>query len=121
MLKTLTNSIILIRKVGTNFTQCVHRVRLRPVNPQSRVDDLTVFGFGNLQCNPSMGHFRAEPTLFDEKILSLIEPPTTVLITQNETEDPPTVTVCFQSLQRAYQSDWQRTRLLYAHLMRHWP
>ena len=40
-----------------------------------------------------MGHHRGEPTLFDESIPSLLEPPTTVVATQNETEDPPPVTV----------------------------
>ena len=40
-----------------------------------------------------MGHYRGEPTLFDESIPSLLEPPTTVVATQNVTEDSPPVTV----------------------------
>ena len=40
-----------------------------------------------------MGHYCGEPTLFDESIPSLLEPPTTVVATQNVTEDPPPVTV----------------------------
>ena len=39
--KILTNSNYIIRKVGTNYTQSVHRIRLRPVTPQGRIDDLT--------------------------------------------------------------------------------
>ena len=30
----LTNSNYIVRKVGTNYTQCVHRIRLRPITPQ---------------------------------------------------------------------------------------
>ena len=91
--KILTNSIYIIRKVGPNYTQCVHRIRLRPVTPQGGIDDLTVSNFENFQRDPSLGHYRGEPTLFDENIPSLLEPPTTVVATQNVTEDPPRVTV----------------------------
>ena len=91
--KILTNSNYIIRKVGTNYTQCVDRICLRPVTPQGRIDDLTVINFKNFQRGPSLGHYRGEPTLFDESIPSLLEPPTTVVATQNVTEDPPPVTV----------------------------
>ena len=83
----------IIRKVGTNYTQCVHRIRLRPVTPQGRIDDLTVINFENFQRDPSLGHYRGEPTLFDESIPSLLEPSTTLVATRNVTEDPPPVTV----------------------------
>ena len=91
--KILTNSNYINRKVGTNYTQCVHRIRLRPVTPQGRIDDLTVINFENFQRDPSLGHHRGQPTLFDESIPSLLEPPTTVVTTQSVTEDPPPVTV----------------------------
>ena len=38
--KVLTNSNYLIRKVGTNFTQCVHGIRLRPYKPTEQPVDL---------------------------------------------------------------------------------
>ena len=38
--KVLTNSNYLIRKVGTPFTQCVHRIRLRPYKPTEAPTDL---------------------------------------------------------------------------------
>ena len=63
--KFLTNSNFIIRKVGTNYTQCVHRIRLRPVSPQGRIDDLTVINFENFRGETSLGHYRGEPTLFD--------------------------------------------------------
>ena len=91
--KILTNSKYIIRKVGTTYTQCVHRIRLRLVTPQGRIDDLTVINFDNFQRDPSLGHYRGERTLFDESIPSLLEPPTTVVATQNVTEDPPPVSV----------------------------
>ena len=95
--KILTNSNYKIRRVGTNYTQCVDRIRLRPVIPQGRIDDLTVINFKSFQRDPSLGHYRDEPTLFDQRILSLLEPPTTVVATQNVTDDPRPVTVniCF--------------------------
>ena len=91
--KILTNSNYIIRKVGTNYTQSVHRICWRPVALQGRIDDLTVINFEKFQRNPSLGHYRGEPTLFDESIPSLLEPPTTVAATQNLTEDSPPVTV----------------------------
>ena len=81
--KILTNSNYFVSKVGTNFTQCVHRIRLRPVTPQGRIDDLTAINFENFQRDFSLGHYRGEPTLFDESILSLLEPSTAVVATQN--------------------------------------
>ena len=63
------------------------------MTPQGRIDDLTVINFENFQRDPSLGHYRVEPTLFDESIPSLLEPPTTVVATQHVTEDPPPVTV----------------------------
>ena len=91
--KFLTNSNYIIRNVGTRYTQCVHRSRLRPVFPQGCIDDPTVINFENFQRDPSLGHYRGEPTLFDENVPSLLEPPTTVVATQNVTEDLPLVTV----------------------------
>ena len=66
--KSLTKSNYIIRKVGTNYTQCVHRIRLRPVTPRGQIDDLTVIKFENFQRDPSLGQSRGEPTLFDESI-----------------------------------------------------
>ena len=63
------------------------------MTPQGRIDDLTAINFEKFQQNSSLGHYRGEPTLFNENIPSLLEPPTTVAATQNVTEDPPPVTV----------------------------
>ena len=79
--------------MGTNYTQCVHRVRLRPLTPQGSVDDLTVINFEIFQRDPSLGHFRCESTLFDESNPSLLETFTTGVATRNVTESPPPITV----------------------------
>ena len=63
------------------------------MTPQGPIVDLTVINFENFQRDPSLGHNRGEPTLFDESIPSLLEPSTTVVVTQNVTEDPLPVTV----------------------------
>ena len=91
--KNLTISIYILRKVGTNYTQCVRRDCLRPVTPKCRFDDLTVTNFENFRSDPSLRHYRGEPTLLNESIFSLLEPPATVVATQNVTESPPPVTV----------------------------
>ena len=89
----LTNSDYFIRNVGMNYTQSIHRICLRPVIPQGRTDDLTVTNFEKFRIEPSLGRYRGEPTLFDESIPSLLEPPTTLVATQNVMEDPAPVTV----------------------------
>ena len=66
---------------------------MRPVNPQGRIDDLTVSFFGIFHRHPSLGHHCGEPTLLDGSIPSFLEPHTTVVATQNVTEDPTPVIV----------------------------
>ena len=63
---------------------------------QGRIDDLTVNNFEYFQTDPSFGHYRVAPTLFDESIPSLLEPPSTVVATQNVMENLPPVTVNFR-------------------------
>ena len=93
--KFLDNCKYMFREAGTNYPQCVHLIRLRPVTPQCRADDLTVIDFENFQLDPSSGHFRGEPTLYDGNIPSLLEPPTTGVKTRIVTEDLPPVTLSF--------------------------
>ena len=42
--KILTRSNYLIRKTKTNYTQIVHRVRLKPFTPQFKIEDLDDIG-----------------------------------------------------------------------------
>ena len=91
--KILTNSNYIIRKVGTNYTQCVHRIRLRQVELQGHVDDLRVIDFQNFQRDPSLGQFRGEPYIFDESVPSLVDSPQPTFSAQAEPEVPAPVTV----------------------------
>ena len=91
--QVLTNSNYIIRKVGTNYTQCVHRIRLRPVVPQYQVEDLQQIDPDKFQRDPMLGRFRGEPAIFDESIPTLLLPPSEEpCVVQNE-EQPPPVTV----------------------------
>ena len=66
--KVLTNANYIIRKVGTLFTQCVHRIRIRPITPQFPVDDLPDVSPEQFLPDPNLGKFRSEPSLFDQHI-----------------------------------------------------
>ena len=94
--KFLTKSNYIICKVGTNYTQCVHRICLSLLISQGRIDDLTVINFENFQRYPPLDLYRGEPTLVDGRIPSLLEPPNTGVGTQNLTEDPPAVNINFR-------------------------
>ena len=65
--KVLTNSNYLIRKIGTPYTQCVHRIRLRPISPKFEVDDTNVT-HQDFKPDPSLGKFRSEYQIFDEAL-----------------------------------------------------
>ena len=86
------------RKIGMNNTQCVQRIRLRPVTPQGRLDDLTVNIFEIFQRDRSFGHFRSEPALFYESVPFLLKLPTTGVTKRTVTENSPPVTVSFRFL-----------------------
>ena len=74
--KTLTHSDYIVRKVGTNFAQCVHRIRLRPVSPHTPPADLTVVDPSNFIPDPSRRTTGMEPEVFDEHFPALfIEDP----------------------------------------------
>ena len=89
----LTNSNYIIRKVGTNFTQCVHRIRLRTVSPQYQVDDLSDINPDDFRRDPHLGRFRGEPQLFDEVIPNLLDPPPQEMPGLSEEQDTPPLTV----------------------------
>ena len=65
--KVLTDANYIIRKVNTNYTQCVHRIRLKPIKPSETPEDLEVINHANLQPDPSRKQ-HMEPDLFDKHI-----------------------------------------------------
>ena len=71
--QVLTNSNYIIRRVGTNYTQCVHRIRLRPLKLENPPEDLENVNPENFEADPSRRTTRNEPELFDDYIPNLIE------------------------------------------------
>ena len=76
MIKVLSDSDYIIRKVGTHQTQCVHRMRLRLFKPEFPIDDINV----SKHLYPDTE--RVEDTdIFDSNI------PTTDEVDQNENDN----------------------------------
>ena len=42
MIKVLSNNNYTIQKIGTRFTQLLHRIRIQPYAPEQRIPDVTV-------------------------------------------------------------------------------
>ena len=63
--KVLTNSNYIVRKIGTNKTQCLHRMRLRPCQPQFDVEDLPDIIEQNFAPDASLTNENTEPKFFD--------------------------------------------------------
>ena len=57
--KFSTKSNYLIRKVGTTYTQCVHRIQLRPITPKYQVGDIQLT-MDDFRLDPSLGKHRSE-------------------------------------------------------------
>ena len=91
--KVLTHSNYIVRKVGTNFTQCVHRIRLRPVSPHTPPADLTVVDPSKFIPDPSRRTIGVEPEVFDEHFPEMfIEDP---ISSPPRPAPPPPATVSF--------------------------
>ena len=61
----LANENYIIRKVGTNYTQQVHRLRLRPYVPQYPIKDIDAINKNNFKSDPTMQEHLKEPGLLD--------------------------------------------------------
>ena len=85
--KVLTDSNYIIRKINTNCTQCVHRIRLKPIKPRETPEELEVINPANsfrIQPDPSRRQ-HIEPELFDKHIPELINEQ------EKKTQQPKTV------------------------------
>ena len=65
--KVWTKSNYLIRKIGTPYTQCVHRIRLRPITPNYDVEDISVTQ-QDFKPDPSLDKYRSEHEIFDDAL-----------------------------------------------------
>ena len=66
--KIHTNANYIVRNVNTNYTQCVHRMRLRPIKPQHKIQDLESIDPRNFEADPSIPEEEREPQFFDNQI-----------------------------------------------------
>ena len=62
--KVLTNSIYIIRKTGTNYTQCVHQIRLRPITLTDPLNHMQETHPANFEADPLTRTTRYEPEFF---------------------------------------------------------
>ena len=71
--KILTNANYIVRKTNTQFTQCVHRMRLRPIKPQHEIEDLDSINPNEFEADPSVPEHEREPQLFDNQVRQHIQ------------------------------------------------
>ena len=69
--KVLTRSNYLIRKLNTNNTQIVDRVRLKPIKPQYKIQDLRYIDEKLFTADPMIPEKLREPILFDHTLEEL--------------------------------------------------
>ena len=69
--KILTKSNFLVRKNGTPYTQCVHRIRLRPITPNYQVEDIQLT-MDDFRPDPSLRKYRSEHQMFDDALDELL-------------------------------------------------
>ena len=82
-----------IRNVNTNYTQCVHRIRLKPIKTSETPEDLEVINPADFQPDPSRRQ-HMEPDLFDKHIQELInEREKETERTKTKIRDPVRVTI----------------------------
>ena len=71
--KVLTHSNYIVRKVATNYTSLVHRIRLRPIKPQYAVNDLEEIDESKFEADPNTEEHEKEPQLLDSYIETSLE------------------------------------------------
>ena len=68
----LTNLNYIVRKIGTNYAHCVHRIRLVPNVPQYAVQDLPEIKADKFTANPILKRLKSEPECFDDGLPELL-------------------------------------------------
>ena len=89
--QVLTNSKYIVRKVGTNHTECVHRIRLGPIEPNFDVKDLEEVDPQQFTPDPMTRNY-AEPSLFDKT--DILRPLSEQRATNNRDKDAPNIFLC---------------------------
>ena len=89
-----TDSIYINRKENTNYTQCVRRIRLKPIKPSDTSKDLEEINQANFSPDTSRQKHK-EPDLLDKHIPELIkEQKESKAKTKAVIPDPVRATVC---------------------------
>ena len=91
--KAPTNCNYLVRKIRTNYTQCVHRIRLRPVKKPEAVQDLEIVDPSKFVPDPLRKHGKSGPELFDDYVPSLLESEIAEQKPQDTPPPPPVVSL----------------------------
>ena len=71
--KVLTHSNYIVRKVATNYTSLVDRIRLRPIKPRYAVNDLEEIDESKFEADPNNEEHEKEPQLLDSYIETSLE------------------------------------------------
>ena len=77
--RVLTNNNYIVRKVNTNYTQCVHRIRHKPFTPSEEVEDLDTVERTNFVPDPRVTD--TEPALFDKVLHKVLQDKPAILLT----------------------------------------
>ena len=89
--KVLTKSKYLIKKIGKPYTQCNHRIRVRPITPFYEVEDIHILP-QDFKPDPSLGKYRSDHEMFDEALENspnedIIEMPEVPTTENNRTDE----------------------------------
>ena len=77
------------RKIGTSYTEIVHRFRLHPIKPQNQITDKDDIKYENFQTDPTLGYYRGEQDFFDNNLPRLLETDRTVPENKTPNSDSP--------------------------------
>ena len=83
--QVLTNNNYIVRKTNTNYTQCVHRIRLKPFTPHGEVEDLELVDRDNFLPDPQIRE--SEPKMFDKVLQKVLQETPPIVFEQASTPD----------------------------------
>ena len=84
----MTNSNYIIRKTRKNYSQCVHRIKLRPFKLTEPPQDIQEINLAKFEVDPSRKTTRIEPELFDEYIPNFIDQDQSKAFSKTVTNQP---------------------------------
>ena len=125
--KKLTYENYIVRQLGTHNTLCVNRIRLRPVRPRHKPEDLDEIDPKKFTADPHMPDRYLEPWVFDNNLAKVVqqvhqtlEPPPNEepnnLPYGEENEEQPALVIPFKILVYREEESWDAIqREMYKH------